>query len=169
MDGFNVDGIIIRRATLADVDEIGRLWEKLVQYHQQINPALPRATLNGGRIYSRNLASRLNDTHTRVFVADQDGRIVGYVLGVVVDLVPEMFEQESSGFLADIFVEEAFRRLGVGRALVTTLQAWFREHKLKYFEWHVAYENREGLAFWQAIQGEKLMIRMRAEIEGEHD
>lgn len=160
-----MDDIVIRRAVLADTEAIGQLWEKLVQYHQRISPDLPRAAVGGARVYARNLANRLSDSHTRVFVAEHDSIIIGYVLGVVVDLSPEMFEQEAGGFLADIFVEEAYRRQGVGRVLVGSLRKWFMDQQLKYFEWHVAYDNHEGLAFWHAINGRELMVRMRASIQ----
>ncbi|MBZ0299241.1 MAG: GNAT family N-acetyltransferase, partial [Anaerolineae bacterium] len=96
---------------------------------------------------------------------EEDGRLVGYVLGVVVDLLPEMFEQEAGGFLADIYVDEAYRRQGVGRALVMTLVNWFHEKGLTYYEWHVAANNRPGLAFWRSMGGRDLQIRMRASIE----
>ena len=164
-----MDDIVIRRAVLADTEAIGRLWEKLVRYHQRISPDLPRAAANGARVYARNMANRLSDSHTCVFVADHEGVIVGYVLGVVVDLAPEMFEQEAGGFLADIFVEEDYRRQGVGRALVMSLRDWFKQRQLKHFEWHVAYENQEGLAFWHAINGRELMVRMRADIQQDKD
>ena len=94
-------------------------------------------------------------------------RVVGYVLGVVVDLAPEMFAQEASGFLADIYVDAGYRRSGVGRALVEALTAWFREKGLHYFEWHVAARNEDSLAFWRSLGGREVMLRMRAELDDE--
>lgn len=160
---------MIRAATAADTPAIGHLWEKLVDYHRALNPDLPRAAPGGARLYARNLISRLHDTHTGVFVAEDDSHLIGYVLGVVVDLVPEMFEQEAGGFLADIYVEEEYRGRGVGRALVDALVDWFRQRGLSHFEWHVASSNEAGLAFWQALNGRALMIRMRADITQEED
>jgi GNAT superfamily N-acetyltransferase len=156
---------MIRNAVAADAVAIGKLWEKLVAYHQQIDHDMPRATLHGASLYARSLSSRLEDSHTRVLVAEENGRIVGYVLGVVVDLVPEMFEQEAGGFLADIFVEEAYRGQGIGTALVNALTDWFRQKGLNHYEWHVAAGNTEALAFWSSLGGRNWQIRMRANIE----
>lgn len=154
----------IRPAKTADAPAIGKLWEKLVAYHQALDDDLPRAAPDGARLYARSIADRLYDSHTRVLVAEEDGEIVGYVLGVVVDLVPDMFQQEYGGFLADIFVEETYRGRGLGRALVDALSVWFKEEGLRHFEWHVAANNPSGLAFWRAIGGRDLMIRMRTSL-----
>ena len=169
MDRPGLDNIIIRAATPADTVAVGKLWEKLVAHHQKLDPVLPRAAPDGAALYARNLNDRLYDTHTRVFVAEFEGKLIGYVLGVVVDLVPEMFEQEAGGFLADIYVDEMYRGHGTGRALVKALAAWFRQHNLTYFEWHVAAANSDALAFWKAMQGRELMIRMRTDIGEDGD
>jgi GNAT superfamily N-acetyltransferase len=155
---------MIRPARASDVVAIGKLWEKLVAFHQELDADMPAATLQGASLYARSLSDRLEDSHTRVLVAEEDGRIVGYVLGVVVDLMPEMFEQEAGGFLADIFVEEAYRGRGVGTDLVNALVDWFRSKGLHYYEWHVAAENQVALAFWEKMGGRNWQIRMRARI-----
>ncbi len=163
-----MDGITIRVATAADTMTIGQLWEKLVLHHNRLNKDLPRASQDGARLYARSLANRLYDSHTRVYVAEADKEVIGYVLGVVVDLVPEMFEQEGAGFLADIYVDEPYRGHGVGRSLVESLTGWFQQHNVHHFEWHVASSNLEGLAFWRAMNGREMMIRMRADIPQEN-
>ena len=81
------------------------------------------------------------------------------------EIMPEMFEQEPSGFLADIYVEEEYRHAGVGRALVDALAEWFGERGLRYFEWHVAARNTDGMQFWKALGGRDVMIRMRADVK----
>lgn len=156
---------MIRPAVASDSVAIGKLWEKLVAYHQALDMDMPRATAQGASLYARSLSDRLDDSHTRVFVAEEDGRVVGYVLGVVVDLLPEMFEQEAGGFLADIFVEDTYRGRGIGTALVDTLVEWFRQKGLRHYEWHVAANNTEALAFWEKVGGRNWQIRMRASIE----
>ena len=158
---------MIRVAVASDAVAIGKLWEKLVAYHRTLDQDMPRATPQGGSLYARSLRGRMEDTHTRVFVAEEDGQLVGYVLGVVVDLLPEMFEQEAGGFLADIFVEETYRGRGIGRALVEAMRNWFRERGLRYYEWHAAAVNESALRFWEKMGGRYLQIRMRADIGDE--
>lgn len=160
---------MIRPAVASDAVVIGKLWEQLLAYHQKLDDDMPRASLHGGEIYARNIRDRIEDSHTRVYVAEVDGQVVGYALGLVVDRVPEMFEPEAGGFLADIFVEEAYRGQGIGRGLVSALRDWFKQQGLNYFEWHVTAENTSALRFWESLGGRYVQIRMRARIEDEQE
>jgi GNAT superfamily N-acetyltransferase len=159
-----VDHLIIRQAVEHDIERIGLLWERLAAFHQELDNRLPPAVPNGGRRYARRLYDKLHDDYARVLVAEIDGQIIGYVFGLIIDLSPDVFEQEVSGFLADIYVDEAYRKAGVGRALVNTLTDWFSHRGISYFEWHVAARNTDGVAFWRAVGGEPIMMRMRAPV-----
>lgn len=161
--------VVIRAAVASDAVMIGKLWERLVAYHLEIDDDMPRAALNGGEVYARNVRERIDDSHMRVYVAESDGLIVGYALGLIVDRVPEMFAPEAGGFLGDIYVEEGYRSQGIGHNLVAAMRSWFREHGLTYFEWHVTAENEGAMRFWQELGGRYVQIRMRAEIEDEAD
>ncbi len=165
MDRLNVGQITIRPATTEDTPTIGHMWLQLVEYHNALSPDLPHAAPNGAEMYARRLASRLHDSHTRVLVAEKEDTLVGFVMGVIVDMVPEMFIEETAGFLADIYVEPAYRSQGVGRALVDGLSAWFRTRGVQYVEWYVADSNREGWAFWKAIGGREVITRMRINLD----
>lgn len=159
-----MDDILVRRATAEDTVQIGELWEALVLFHHKLDPALPKAAKEGGKLYARSLAERVEDSHTGIFVAETNGKLVGFVLGVVADMIPEMFEQKTGGFLADIFVDEQYRKQGVGRRLVEALTGWFRNRGVQQMEWYVAAQNETGRAFWQSIGGKDVMIRMRTDL-----
>ncbi len=160
---FDVD-TMIRPATYDDAEAIARLWEELVNYHCALDSALPRKSPNGKQIYAQRIVDRLDDIQTCTLVAEEDRQIVGYAVGVVIDLVPDMFIQETAGFIADIYVSPEYRKHGVGRALVETLIIWFRGEGIKHFEWSVAAKNHTGHEFWSAVGGRDVMIRMRAKI-----
>lgn len=145
------------------------MWLALVAYHQALDPAFPGPSPGGQQRYVRRLLDRLEDRHTRVVVAELDGRVVGYALAMIADLMPDIFDQQPSGFLADIYIEAGARRLGIGRALVESLKAWFGEQGIQCFDWHVAAQNHEGIAFWRALGGQDVMLRMRSQIEGQKD
>ena len=160
-----MDDIIIRMATDDDLDSIGSLWEKLVTYHTELDDRLPVATEGGGEIYGQRLAGQLSDPESQVIVAEQGSQLVGYAFGVVVDLVPDMFEHGRSGLLVDIFVEQKCRGRGLGRKMTKVMAHWFSEQGLQYFEWHVAASNSAGIVFWRVMGGDDLLIRMRLELD----
>jgi GNAT superfamily N-acetyltransferase len=165
--GVHVDDVVIRPATRADLEPIGMLWEKLVAYHRELDLRLPVAAVDGAERYTNRISDRLDDSYTRVLVAQlpgDDGQVVGFALGVIVELVPEMFVKESGGFLADIFVEAEYRRRGTGRQLVEMLADWFRSRGVEYMEWYVAAQNTTGRAFWEMMGGHDVMVRMRIDL-----
>lgn len=156
--------VTTRQVTADDADAIAGLWQQLVDYHRQLDPDLPGAAHGGAKRYARRLVQRLDDPYTRAFVAEADGQVVGFVLGMIVDLMADIFDQEPGGFLADIYVHPDYRRQGIGHALVTALTDWFRHQQVYYFEWQVAARNQEGRAFWRSFGGREVMVRMRADL-----
>lgn len=160
---------MIRPVTTADAPYIADLWAALVAYHQALDADLPGAAPNGAARYAKRLVQKLDDPATCALVAEEEGRVVGYIMGMIVDLMPDMFAQEAGGFLADIYVDPAYRRNGIGRALVVALQEWFRARQVTHFDWYVAAANTEGLAFWRSMGGREVMVRMRADLGINHD
>ena len=156
--------VITRAVNKDDTDALGEMWLDLVAYHQSLSADLPGAARGSEHRYVRRIMERLDDPYMCALVAEMDGQVVGFVLGMVIDLMPDIFEQRPSGFLADIYVEPHARRHGVGRSLVTALVDWFRQCNIYTFDWHVSANNPEGIAFWQSMGGRDVMIRMRADI-----
>ena len=153
---------MIRLAEALDAERIGELWAEMVSYHAAMDPQIFRPAASGAELYARSILDRLSDADARVLVAELDGAVVGYVSGVIADITTEMFMPLRCGLLADIYLQAAFRRRGLGRQLVERLMLWFRSRGLRHFEWHVSAGNHEALAFWKAIGGETTMLRMRA-------
>ncbi len=162
-----VDDVVIRSATDADVERIGQLWEELVEFHWILDKELPRSSSDGAKLYARRISDRIDDDHTRILVAEIDEVIIGFTLGVIVDLVAEMFMPDIGGFLADIYVQDGHRKRGVGRKLVESLAQWFRESGVTFIELSVAHRNTEARAFWNALGGRDLMVRMRLPLKFE--
>ena len=155
---------MIRLADAADAERIGDLWAEMVAFHAALDPQTFRPAEGGAERYARDILDRLGDVDARVLVAEIDGAVVGYVNGVIADITTELFMPLRCGLLADIYLQAAYRRRGLGKQLVERLMLWFRSRGVDHFEWHVSAGNHEALAFWQAIGGETTMLRMRATI-----
>ncbi len=157
---------MIRLAEANDAARIGEMWAEMVQHHAEFDPATFRATENGADLYAQSIRDRLGDPTARVLVAENGGEVVGYVSGIIADITTELFLPLRCGFLADIYVSQAYRRKGLGRELVERLCLWFRDQEVAHYEWHVSAKNRAALAFWRALGGETTILRMRAPAPG---
>jgi GNAT superfamily N-acetyltransferase len=68
----------------------------------------------------------MQDADACVFVAEQDGDVVGYVYG---GLEPMSWRElrEAAGFIHDVVVADTHRGRGIGEALVERASDWLRE------------------------------------------
>lgn len=119
---------MIRKATPADRDALGRLGAMLIRTHYEFDRKrflAPREGVEQG--YGSFLAGILDSNDDCVFVAEEDGAIVGYVWA---DLEPMSWKElrGPAGFIQDVLVVEAARRKGVATELIRAAIDWLRQH-----------------------------------------
>ena len=110
--------MIIRPATPSDTTALGRLGGLLVRQHHAWDPArfIP-ADAETDHWYGVFLAGQLDRPDVVVLVAEEDGRVIGFVYGGLED-TDWMALRGPAGALYDLVVEPDQRRGGVGRALL---------------------------------------------------
>ncbi len=153
--------VTIRLVEPRDQEAIARMWEALSAYHTQLDSRMPQMAAGAPAAYASRLVEVRNDAQTHAFVAEVEGMVVGYVLGAIVDLTPDLFEHEDVGFVADIYVEPEQRRQGIARQLFSAICDWFAAQGVHQIEWQVAVANAEARRFWEAVGGRALTMRMR--------
>lgn len=166
--GWNMaeqDVVTIRPVEPRDEQAVADLWQQLSDFHSNLDPRLPAAVPGAKTRYAARMIERRNDPQTRAYVAEVGGRVVGYVLGAIVDLHPDLFDYVNAGFIADIFVEPAYRQRGIAAELVTEINRWFYAQGIRHTELQVAAANTGGLYFWEALDGLAVMVRMRIELD----
>ncbi|MBN1564421.1 MAG: GNAT family N-acetyltransferase, partial [Anaerolineae bacterium] len=82
---------------------------------------------------------------------------------------PDLFQHAKAGYIADIFVDRAYRRQGIGAALVEDMLDWFADEDIRSVEWQTAAADANALEFWSAMDGLAIMVRMRMELNFEDD
>ena len=158
--------MIIRAVTREDADKVGQLWLELVTFHRQLSDLMPIPADEGVQRYASRIRWSIDDNHVQAFVAEENGELIGYVYGTVVDLLPEMFMDERAGIVGDIYVKAANRGQGVGTALMQAMKDWFKLREVNHYEWYVAAMNESGIRFWEkTMGGKRVMMRMRATVE----
>lgn len=156
---------LIRQVEPRDEAAIARLWQMLTEHHVALDPRLPGAARSAAERYAARLIERRHDPATIALVAEVKGEVVGYLLGAKIDLHPDLFEQADAGFIADIFVDPAFRGRGLAREMVATANQWFRQRGVRQVELQVAARNPVGMRFWESVGGEPVMIRMQIDLD----
>jgi ribosomal protein S18 acetylase RimI-like enzyme len=118
------DGVAIRRATPADMTNVGKLGALLVRTHHEFDPKRFIAdTPQTARGYGSYLGSQLDNPDVIVLVAERDGVVIGYTYAGV-EGTDYMSLRGPAGVLYDIVVDPPHRGKGVGRMLLrATLEA----------------------------------------------
>lgn len=141
----------IRDARGPDRDEIGRLWRELMTFHHALDPRFTIAP-DAQQRYVRHVQEMIRTRDGRVLVATDTatGELVGYLIGELQQR-PPIALPGLYGFISDMYVSEAWRREGVGKALFSEMRRWFLDRKATAIELYVAQANPNALAFWQAM------------------
>ncbi|HML20477.1 MAG TPA: GNAT family N-acetyltransferase [Aggregatilinea sp.] len=156
---------VIRPVQVQDEAAIARLWQALSDYHVRLDPRMPIPAQGAAGRYAARLVESRDDPKTCTLVAEVDGEAVGFALGAIITLHPDLFVPVESGYIADVYVDRRFRRRGLARDLVTALTEWFHANGAAHIEWQVAAANSAGIRFWEAMGGLATMVRMRMEPE----
>ena len=117
--------IAIRAATAKDEGRLGRFGGALMRQHHAADPKRFIQVEDPEAGYGRFLVSQTSNPNSLVLVAEHAGAVIGYVFA---DVEPTnwMELRGPCGVVQDIYVDEAARRLGAGRALMNAAIAWIR-------------------------------------------
>src|SRR5918998_2466454 len=102
-------GLVVRRATPADLPVIGRLGALLVAEHHDFDPRRFLAARPGTpEGYASFLGTQLEDSDKAVLVADDNGTVIGYAYAAV-EGYDYMALRGPAGILHDLIVEPRHR------------------------------------------------------------
>lgn len=106
----------IRRATERDIKDILRLLSQVLEIHAQIRPDI---FIPGTTKYKEDeLSVIIKDENRPVFVAEEEGNILGYCFCVIKTPAFETtMKPQKSLYIDDLCVDSSARSGGVGKAL----------------------------------------------------
>lgn len=127
------------------------LWTELMTYHRTLDSRF-RIAPNGERLYAKHAQEMSRSRDARVLIATDSvsGELVAYMMGELQSR-PPLAIPGIYGFISDVYVREAWRQHGVGRALFEEMRRWFITRKATAIELYVAEANPTADAFWQAM------------------
>lgn len=133
--------LTIRAARTEDTEAIFHLIQKLAAFEkleQQVTgtPTQLLEHLFGPRPYAE------------VFVAEQQGIIVGYALFFT---TYSSFRSQPGLYLEDVFVHPDYRRQGIGTALIGRVAQEVQQRGYGRLEWSVLDWNQPAIAFYEQL------------------
>ncbi|MCS7124150.1 MAG: GNAT family N-acetyltransferase [Candidatus Bathyarchaeota archaeon] len=151
-----LENVKIRRASEADLQQIVKLSEKLGRdesaMDSMVSP-LPSEFQNPNWILKN-----IKGENAAVFVAEADGKVVGYSLGWISQ--PWSYKAKR-GYICDCFVEKAYRRRGIGKTLVKAMLEWFRNKGVECVEADIYSNNIPSLAMFKGLGFKEVSKRLR--------
>jgi ribosomal protein S18 acetylase RimI-like enzyme len=154
----------VRRATEADTQQLGRLGALLMRTHYTFDPKrfLPPGP-HPEEGYGRFLRSQLHDDNVVVFVAEREGRVVGYIYAALEPLSWKEL-RDACGFIHDVAVDESARRSGAATALIEAAIDWLRRHGAPRVVLGTADQNEAAQRLFDRLGFRRTMIEMTREL-----
>ena len=157
--------LVVRRATRADFESLGRLGALLVREHHEYDARrFLAATTDTAELYAAFLTEQLHDHHGILLVAEQDARVVGYAY-TAIEGYDYLTLRGPAAVLHDLIVAPEYRNRGVGRALLNaTLSALTSDHVPRVVL-STAERNAFAQRFFERAGFRRTMVEMTRELE----
>jgi GNAT superfamily N-acetyltransferase len=137
--------ITLRRATENDVGVLVQLVHELAAYERLAADCVANETLVRSALFEERAAEAV--------IAEVDGELAGYAIWF---RSFSTFLMRPGIYLEDLFVRPAFRKRGVGFALLRFLARTARERGYARVEWSVLRWNELAIDFYRQIGAEPL-------------
>ncbi len=149
---------MIRKAIEADIPFLNKLLFQVCSVHSSGRPDLFK---KGAKKYTDNeLIGLLNDKNKPIFVAESNGRVVGYCFCELQLRGGNIFHESKSLYIDDLCVDENYRRQGVGERLYRFAVDYAKAkgcHDITLNVWSL---NESAIAFYQKMGLKPLKVYM---------
>jgi len=150
--------MIIRKATVKDLKSLNELQIGLAKYEAKLRKTL----VNPEKVrkwYERHYEKLIKNKNSIFFVAEEKGKIVGYILGQI-ETPTHIHIYKKRGYIRDAFVLKEFRGKEVGKKLTKKLLEWFKSKGIKWIKVDAYTNNKVGIKFWEKMGFKDYVIEM---------
>lgn len=137
----------IRLATIDDLKRIQELSYKLMTYEKERIPEKFLSDENWALSEAGYENYKANIEHDWIFVVCIDGKIIGYMTCWINKKKPWL--KYSNMEIGNIFIEEEYRSLGIGTALVNKAKELCKENNIEYLKIDVFEHNKRAQEFYK--------------------
>lgn len=146
--------IRIRKATAKDIPDI---IECSKEFHtcgsalfNENERKLFKFKKNHISILKKLLEKWIRSRNARVFVAEADGKIIGYILATTNKLA-SVYEHGHEIHIEGIFIRELFRKKGVGKMLLREAEIWAKEKGIYSLGLTVLVRNKNAFSAYKKL------------------
>ena len=100
------------------------------------------------KILEPHFHNSLKSKDTQTFVAEENGRIVGFITVELRERFP-LYHVKKLGFISALVIFPEHRRKGIAQKLLDEAINWLKAKKVKYFELDTAVKNTGALKFYE--------------------
>ncbi len=145
-----MENLTVRRAEERDIPVINKLLFEVLKVHSDVRPDLFKA---GTKKYTdEELKEILADGKTPVFVAEQDGNVLGYAFCVHQQFVNNNNMTDiKTLYIDDLCVDEAARGMHIGKALYEYVVEYARAQGYYNVTLNVWADNVNAVKFYERI------------------
>jgi GNAT superfamily N-acetyltransferase len=154
--------VAVRRATEDDGVRIAELAIRLVEQHIELDPFRFSHIATEDRM-AVFYGGPANSDHSAVFVAESDGEIVGFTYVSYEEISYEDLAT-NVGWIHDIYIDQADRRVGVGRELIKVAADYLKEKGATKLLLWTAEKNHLGREFFQHLGLKTTMREMMLDL-----
>ena len=156
-----MENLTIRRAEERDIPVINKLLFEVLKVHSDVRPDLFKA---GTKKYTdEELKEILADGKTPVFVAEQDGNVLGYAFCVHQQFVNNNNMTDiKTLYIDDLCVDEAARGMHIGKALYEYVVEYARAQAYYNVTLNVWADDVNAVKFYERIRLKIQKIGMEA-------
>jgi len=150
-----MDGVIIRKAELKDLDTLLVFEQGVISAERPFDP-----TLKAGHTHYYDIEKMINATHIELVVAELDNELIGSGYARIEDAKPYL-EHAKHAYLGFMYVVPQHRGKGINKMVMDALVAWSLSQNITELKLDVYQQNESAIKAYERFGFTKYMINMR--------
>ena len=147
---------MIRRAEKRDVERLSRLWMDLLESQADLDGRFGPSD-DALERWRNDFPEWIRRESRRVFVADENGEIQGFVTAERWTSLP-IYRHVTEIYIDELYVTPEFRLRGIGRTLVDAVAKWAKSVGVERLRAGTLASNDLGREFWEKVGGRAFTV-----------
>ncbi|MCK4589914.1 MAG: GNAT family N-acetyltransferase [Nanoarchaeota archaeon] len=145
--------IIIRKAKDNEIPIIDKLGDELVSHHSKNlytkdDRFYNQKKKNSSSIWKKHALSIIKNKKNLALIAYYGEKPIGYCLSLIKRNIP-IYKIEKYVYISDIYVDEKYRKQGIGKKFMEEVKKFYKKQKIKFLELQLNHNNDRALKFYQ--------------------